>query len=330
MSNVYISSRGQLSKCDEHFIFKDYQGKCISIFPVNTDKLILCNSVSITGEAFYLLSKFKIPITIRTFRNNENISLQYSDDKNVLIKQLQYKALENEEKSLEIAKAIVRGKIKNQLAFIQRIKRTETNKTRISEVVNRIKEILFKIPNCKSLNSLRGLEGLSARYYFSIFDLHIKPEWAIFEKRSKHPPKTNVNAVLSFLYYLLSEEVEFAIQSEGLDCNTGTLHKIQQGRKLLVYDLMEEFRVPFADVLCCRLFNHKILKKDDFIQEDQAIYLTKEGMNKVITEFESKMSQTIKKDDTEFLCRDIVFNQARLYKSVLAAKEEKYIPYKYK
>lgn len=53
-------------------------------------------------------------------------------------------------------------------------------------------------------------------------------------------------------------------------------------------------------------------------------------MNKVITEFESKMSQTIKKDDTEFLCRDIVFSQARLYKSVLAAKEEEYIPYKYK
>ena len=126
--------------------------------------------------------------------------------------------------------------------------------------------------------------------------------------------------MLSFLYYLLSEEVEFAIQSEGLDCNAGTLHEIQQGRKSLVYDLMEEFRVPFADVLCCRLFNHKILKENDFIQEDHAIYLTKECMNKVITEFESKMSQTIKKDDTEFLCRDIVFNQARLYKSVLAAK----------
>ena len=65
MSNVYISSRGQLSKCDEHFIFRDYQGKSISIFPLNTDKFILCNSVSITGEAFYLLSKFKIPVTIR-------------------------------------------------------------------------------------------------------------------------------------------------------------------------------------------------------------------------------------------------------------------------
>ena len=62
----------------------------------------------------------------------------------------------------------------------------------------------------------------------------------MFEKRSKHPPKTNVNAVLSFLYYLLSEEVEFAIQSEGLDCNAGTLHEIQQGRKSLVYDLMED------------------------------------------------------------------------------------------
>ena len=74
----------------------------------------------------------------------------------------------------------------------------------------------------------------------------------------------------------------------------------------------------------------KILKENDFIQEDQAIYLTKEGMNKVIAEFESKMSQTIKKDNSEMLCRDIVFKQANLYKSVLAAKEEEYIPYKYK
>lgn len=207
MSNVYISTRGLLSKCDEHFIFKDYQGNCVSILPVNTDKFILCGSVSITGEAFYLLSKFKIPVSIRTFRNNENISIQYSEDKNVFLRQLQYKIIEDEEKALDIARTIVLEKIKNQLAFIQRIKRSNSDKTHITEAVSKIKENIKDVNKCETIQSLRGLEGIIARNYFSVFSMNIKPKWAIFEKRSKHPPETNVK---SYLYYLLSDEVLYA------------------------------------------------------------------------------------------------------------------------
>lgn len=147
------------------------------------------------------------------------------------------------------------------------------------------------------------------RYYFSVLKLHIKPEWAVFEKRSKNPPETNVNAVLSFLYYLLAEEVELALQSEGFDCMAGVLHEIQYGRKSLVYDLMEEFRTPFADVIYCRLFNHKILNEEDFTQEGKAVYLTRDSMKKVIAEFEAKMSQEIKIGDNEITCRDFIFRQ---------------------
>lgn len=317
MSNVYISTKGQLSKCDEHFVFKDYLGKSVSILPLNTDKIILCNTVSITGEAFYLLSKFRIPVSIRTSGNNEIISIQYPSEKNVFLKQLQYKMLEDEERKLQIAKTIVLGKIKNQLAFIQRIKRNAADKTKISDSVIKIKQIPKKVEKCESLESLRGLEGMTARFYFSILGLHIKPDWAIFEKRSKHPPETNVNAVLSYLYFLLSGEVEIAIQSEGLDCMVGNLHELQYGRQSLVYDLMEEFRVPFADIICCRLFNHKILNQKDFIKEQKVVYLTREGMKKVVAEFESKMNQTIQINEIEHTCRDAIFKQVEAYKNVL-------------
>ena len=331
MPNVYISSRGQLSKCDQHFIFKDTEGKAVRILPVSTDKILLYEPVSITGEAFHLLAKYNIPVYIRSFSTNDNMSIQYSSDKNVLVRQQQYRNSNDAQKKLEISKSIVEGKIKNQLAFIQRIKRTnKESKAFIEKTSSRIKMIQKDVHTCESLESLRGFEGFSARLYFEVLGKHIKPDWAVFDKRTKNPPKSNVNAVLSFLYYLLSEEIEIALQSENLDCMIGSLHELQPGRKSLVYDLMEEFRTPMVDVLCCKLFNQRQLTENDFAQNRHAMYLTKEGMKKATQSFEAKMKQIIKIGEKEFPCREIFFIQANQYKEVMMGKQDKYIPFLYR
>lgn len=177
------------------------------------------------------------------------------------------------------------------------------------------------------MDKVRGYEDLAARTYFSVFEMNINPDWAVFVKRSKNPPCTNVNAVLSFLYTLLMYRVESAIVAEGLDSCCGNLHVLNYGKSALVYDLMEEFRTPIADSLCCSLFNLGTLKENDFevvdsiesnddipkeketipesdfendseiVFEDEkseeAIFLTKEGIKKVIAAFEEKMDSVI-------------------------------------
>lgn len=184
-------------------------------------------------------------------------------------------------------------------------------------------ELILTIP-------LRGLEGLAARHYFCVFGSHIKPDWAKFKERSKKPPLTNVNAVLSFLYSLLAQEVLFATQMQGLDSMVGTLHELCYGRNSLVYDLMEEFRTPIADTLCCHLFNDRILNPNHFEFNKNAVYLTKDGIKEAVTAFELKMNRSIRVNGSELTYRMAIVHQAELYKNFILGKTEKYETFVYK
>jgi CRISPR-associated protein Cas1 len=325
-----ISKRGKITKTDEHLLFRDIEGNETRILPSKINQILLYENISITGEAFNILAKNKIPLSIKTYSGIDNIHLQYEDSKNVFLRQNQYRIVDNQEMSLKIAKSIVSGKIKNQISFLQRIKRNDSLSDEKVELINEIKNCIVEVENCKSVESLRGIEGIVSRKYFSVLAYHIKPSWAIFENRSKQPPKSNVNAVLSFLYSLLSNEVSFVAQSRGLDIMVGNLHTLSYGRDSLVYDLVEEFRTPIADTLCCYLFNDNILSEEDFENRNQGVYLTKTGIKKVVKSMEEKLEKRIIYKEKEISHREIILNQVEQYKDFILGKKDDYVTFFYK
>lgn len=361
MSAIYIlTDHGKLSKKDETIVYTQLDGTKTIIFPFKTEQLVLLGSVSISGEAFNLFSKYKIPVIFLAKNGKFNGKLTFGDSKNVFLRQKQYEILSSANKSLEIARSIVVGKIRNQISFMQRIKRKNSNscqeKIFLSNLTS-IKNVLIDSGKTDSIEKLRGYEGLAARCYFATFNLNIIPDWAEFKTRSRNPPKTNVNAVLSFLYTLLMYRVESALESQGLDICCGNLHSLNYGKTALVYDLMEEFRVPVADSLCCSLFNLNILKENDFKYEvvdenngisffntdnsdessdielvsynEKAVLLTKEGIKKVISAFEQKLDTLIMYEPSgeKISYKKIIYEQAIHYKRVILGEESKYNPY---
>lgn len=189
MSNFYIvNCGGKLSKSGNHLVFTDYDGNAFRILPFKVKQIIAYHTLSVTAEAFYLLSKNKINLLFKNCSGIDNISVSYGECKNVFLRHAQYKISADEKLSLKTAKMIVRGKLKNQIAFMQRMKRTDSYCKETIEDIFALKLILKDIDNCSSCNALRGLEGFASRHYFSMFSRHIKPEWAVFEKRSKNPP----------------------------------------------------------------------------------------------------------------------------------------------
>ena len=325
-----ISKRGKITKTDEHLLFRDIEGNETRILPSKINQILLYENISITGEAFNILAKNKIPLSIKTYSGIDNIHFQYEDSKNVFLRQNQYRIVDNQGMSLKIAKSIVSGKIKNQISFLQRIKRNDSLSDEKVELINEIKNCIVEVENCKSVESLRGIEGIVSRKYFSVLAYHIKPSWAIFENRSKQPPKSNVNAVLSFLYSLLSNEVSFVAQSRGLDIMVGNLHTLSYGRDSLVYDLVEEFRTPIADTLCCYLFNDNILSEEDFENRNQGVYLTKTGIKKVVKSMEEKLEKRIIYKEKEISHREIILSQVEQYKDFILGKKDDYVTFFYK
>lgn len=340
MPAIYvISDRGKLSRTDEHILFTGIDGSCTTLFPFKMEQLVLMGNVSISGDALRLLTQYRIPVTLLSKNGKFNSRLVYGESRNVFLRQKQYMLAADEGASLKIAKQIVTGKIRNQIAFMQRIKRNaDCDRDAVEDAVGKVKRGLYIAQNCGNKNSLRGTEGISSREYFSVFKQNIIPGWAVFDKRSRNPPKSNVNAVLSFLYTLLAYRVESAIEASGLDCMVGNLHELSYSSQALVFDLMEEFRSPVADAVCCSLFNLKQLAPEDFEESaaedtgESGILLTYEGLKKVISAFEEKLETCVTVSDEEGrkTYQQLIFFQVDQYKRVVSGEQAEYHSYSYK
>jgi CRISPR-associated protein Cas1 len=102
------------------------------------------------------------------------------------------------------------------------------------------------------------------------------------------------NALLSFLYVLLTADLRAALEATGLDPAVGFLHSDRAGRPSLALDLVEEFRPFFADRLALSLINRKQLSEGSFRRlENGATLLSDDGRKLVITAYQERKRDEI-------------------------------------
>lgn len=181
---------------------------------------------------------------------------------NVLLREQQYKSSKDDEISLTIAKNCIMGKVYNARWVLERAIRDHGMQIDVEGVKKaslHLKESLQYIQNAESKDQLRGYEGEAASIYFGVFNeliLQQKKEFN-FQGRNKRPPKDNVNAMLSFVYTLLTNQITSALEVVGLDPYVGYLHTDRPGRVSLALDLIEELRSVYADRFVLSLINKK-------------------------------------------------------------------------
>ena len=110
-----------------------------------------------------------------------------------------------------------------------------------------------------------------------------------WHSRSRRPPLDPVNALLSFLYTLLTHDCRSALEAVGLDPSAGFLHRDRPGRPSLALDLMEELRPVLADRLALSLINRRQLRERDFERRDGgAVLLGDDGRRTVLTAWQER------------------------------------------
>lgn len=160
MAEIYIlSDYGKLSKKDETIVFSQNDGTNTILFPFKTEHLVLMGKISISADALRLLTKYKISATFLSSNGRFNGKLTFGDGKNVFLRQKQFRILDNPEKSLEIAKNIVSGKIRNEISFMQRIKRkSNADDETIKRAICDVKNALDSAEKTDDIEKLRGFE----------------------------------------------------------------------------------------------------------------------------------------------------------------------------
>jgi CRISPR-associated protein Cas1 len=153
-----------------------------------------------------------------------------------------------------------------------------------------------------------------------------------------------VNALLSFVYTLLTNEVASAIKACGLDPYMGALHEISYGRPSLACDLVEEYRTFLGDRLVLGLINRKALSPDDFIYRSigQRAYTDEKEMQArrpvemrppirraLVSAYEQMMQRAVGRGsgNGKVTYRRLIMEQVRAFGNSLADTGEIYTPF---
>ena len=218
---------------------------------------------------------------------------------NVLLRKKQYRISDSEEKSAEIARFFIFGKVYNSKWLLERTLRDHSLRVDGEKIKTKsvyLTEIYKQVLSVKKLDILRGLEGQAANNYFEVFDQLILNQKSDFRflTRSRRPPLDRVNALLSFGYRVLENDCASALEGVGLDSYVGFMHRDRPGRESLALDLMEEFRSVMVDRFALTLINQRqILPKHFDVKENGAVLLNEEGRKVFFSQWQARKKEEL-------------------------------------
>ena len=238
----------------------------------------------------------------------------------------QFKHFENANFQLETARSLVLGKLANSRQLLLRLNR-KRNLEKLTTAIAGIYADMRQVAKAVQLDALRGYEGSAAARYFPAFgELLLNRDWN-FSQRNRRPPTDPVNAMLSYGYTLLFNNVLSLLLAEGLNPYLGNLHRSDRKEPHLAFDLMEEWRSPIVDTLVLVLTNKSVIQPDEFTQAaNGGVYLTDVARRRFLHYFEQRISTQITHPDVQepVTYRRAMQLQIRRYKRSLLDS----VPYK--
>ena len=304
--------------------------------PLHHLQAVVCfGHVNLSAPLMHRLAESGIALVLLDANGRFKARLEGPVAGNVLLRQAQHRAVENPAFTLEAARALVAGKIKNQRHVLLRGAR-EAKQPEDEALLTRaaldLAASLRALPEAPTLDTLRGVEGEAARTYFEAINRLVRPDLRgtfVMHGRSRRPPRDRMNALMSFLYAMWMNDCRSALEAAGLDPQLGFLHAVRPGRAALALDLVEEFR-PLADRLALTLINRGQLNAGDFVErEGGAVLLEGDARKAVVVAYQERKQDAL----THPLLAEAVplgvvpLVQARLLARHIRGETEGYIPF---
>lgn len=296
LNSLYITRQGAyLHKERETLVVEVEKEKAMQV-PIHAIQAIYCfGNVMVSPFLMGFCGENGVHLAFFTEYGRFLGRLQGKQTGNVLLRKTQYRTTETAPQS--IARNIIAAKISNSRAVLYRHQRNHGENQRVKQAIIQIASALNRLQNAQSLDTIRGIEGEAAAFYFGVFNELLLPSVQTdfsFTKRSRRPPLDPVNALLSFLYSIIGNDISAALQGVGLDPQVGFLHLDRPGRDSLAQDLLEEFRAWFVDRLVLSLINRKQIKINDFIIEASgAVKLKDDARKTVLIALQKRKQETI-------------------------------------
>ncbi|MBN1815263.1 MAG: CRISPR-associated endonuclease Cas1 [Anaerolineae bacterium] len=341
MATLYVTEPGARIEKEYRRILVTKQDEVLMAVPLGRlSEVVLVGQVGATTPALLMLLDEGIALSFVTRAGTLRGRLTPPSPKNLPLRHAQYERARDADFCLAVARAIVDGKLRNSRALAYRIRRSHPqtcgerrsadSRAIAARWLERIEGAVEAVAQADDMDSLRGIEGAAAKAYFQVLREGLRPEMT-FEKRTRRPPRDPANALLSFGYTLLTQNLITACEVVGLDPYDGFFHADKYGRPALALDLVEEFRGPVVDSVVQLVINKRIIGPDDFEPGPEGgIYLSDRALRKFLRQYTQRLNTCIIHPHYgRRLTYQRVFEaQARLLAKTVQGELDKYPPFR--
>lgn len=286
-----------LNRDNEGFVINTSDGKQ-RIPAVGIDSIQISRGAQITSDAVMLAIEREIEVLFMDRSGNpigRIWSSKYGSISTIRKGQLSFVY---SHKAVDWIKNVLLKKIENQQALMLLFNNndnpnvsTEKNIARLEDYRNKIRALDGDIVN-DIAPMLRGWEGQASRIYFSTINSFL-PEQFRFENRTQHPALDVANAFLNYGYGILYGRIEGALIKAGIDPYIGILHRDDYNRPVLVYDVIEMYRIWVDYVVYTLLAQNVITEEFYSVREDGSYWLEALGRRVLIQSINDYMDEII-------------------------------------
>lgn len=190
-------------------------------------------------------------------------------------------------------------KLENQQALLLSLNHESD---RLAEIVRRtvakIEDYRNKISKLEGevvpdiASTLRGWEGAASRIYFDCINEFL-PEGYKLSGRQQHPATDLTNCLFNYAYGILYGKIEGALIKAGIDPYVGVFHRDDYNRPVLVFDVIERFRV-WADYVVLSLAKQQAINDDCYsVRDDGSFWLEALGKRILIQSMNDYLDEVV-------------------------------------
>lgn len=315
-------------------------GRVVRVPLAQIDQVMVLGDITLTTPALHLLLERRIAIHYLSAYGRSYGALTSDPAKNAGLRLAQYALHCDPQRRFAVARQCVAGKLLNMRTSLLRYARTRDDAEPLNAAARQIRGCLRELVRLAApaqvdpsdrmhgLGPLLGLEGSGSAAYYGVLGTLLKGDWT-FPGRVKRPPTDPVNALLSFGYTVLINQVVSLVCAVGLDPAIGVLHQPGFGKPALALDLVEEFRPVIVDSVVLTLLNTGQITPNDF-EVTLGAYRLKETPRKlVLTKLEERLNTRVQHPlfGYQTTYRRCIELQARLFAKHAQGEVERYVPF---
>jgi CRISPR-associated protein Cas1 len=351
MTTLYLTEPRSLVKKDGDTLLvsipadkqRDTEARKVRVPMMKVTQVVVMGDSTVTTPALLALLEQKAEISFCDYHGRFKGQLASPMSRNGQLRIAQYAAHVDYGRRVALAREFVAGKLANQRTLLLRSNR-KLEDDAIKAAAATMQGVLADVqqvvgvaepadpvrPQADSaMGRLQGLEGAGSAAYFGVFSRLLRHDLG-FQRRVRRPPTDPVNALLSFGYTLLLNNVLSAVAQVGMDPYVGYLHSSQYGKPALALDLMEEFRTPVVDSVVVTVINNRIVQAEHFSEELGAYRLSDAGRRRFLEAFEERLATSIEHPVFGYKAsyRRCLELQERLAAKLVMGEIEQYTPFR--